>query len=309
MRFGDVEYLESVGKKSFMRLVSQMSLKPPVLIKPNWGSSFCFTEADILDWTLSSIKGEKIVIESYGWARTQEFITTGNMGSKRKSDLRRSDKWFLEYSGIGEVLEKHNIEFLNITEEKWHNRLTDSEYIKGLVETKYDPVAIDKMYGEVPQKLYEMQGATLLSLAKLKIGFNPFPVSLAVKNLFGMIPGPGRWVPYHGRKNSQIAQSVLDINKVYHSLFDVKGVIEAVFSAEAIEKGMKGSEILKDLGLAWASQNVFELDAFVSAQFDRPPDEVQYLKHTADHLGKWSKKIVELGYNNSLSHLLPVIKN
>lgn len=53
--------------------------------------------------------------------------------------------------------------------------------------------------------------------------------SLTIKNLFGMIPDPLR--PYwHGPKNSTIVQSIIDINKIYHSLFKVLGICEAIYT-------------------------------------------------------------------------------
>ncbi len=56
----------------FAEIISQLNLVPPVLVKPNWGTVECYTEADVLDWALAAIPGEKIVIESHGWARSQE---------------------------------------------------------------------------------------------------------------------------------------------------------------------------------------------------------------------------------------------
>jgi uncharacterized protein (DUF362 family) len=51
--------------------------------------------------------------------------------------------------------------------------------------------------------------------------------SFSMKNLFGMIPDPLRsW--WHGLGNRMIAQNILDINKVYHSIFDMFGICEAL---------------------------------------------------------------------------------
>lgn len=303
MKLGPVEFSKSVDRLKFVKQVKGLDLKPPVVIKPNWGYSGCFTEADILDWAFSAIKGDKLVVEGYGWARTKDFVTSGRMGSKRKSDLRKSDKWFLDYSGIGKVLEEHSIEFLNVTEENWAKRTADPEEIRTIVEKHYDPVAIESMYANVPQQLYEMRGSSFLSLAKLRLGSPPYQVSLAVKNLFGLIPGPGRYVPYHGKKNVNLSQSVLDINKIYHSLFNVKGIVDAVLTADSTLGGRKGG-IYKDSGLLWSCSNVFELDACVSAQFGQNPLEVDYLRHTAEHMGMWSNKIVEVGLENRVDHIL-----
>ncbi len=48
-----------------------------------------------------------------------------------------------------------------------------------------------------------------------------------MKNMFGMILDPMRpW--WHGPQNSRIASSIVDVNKVYHSLFNVYGICEAL---------------------------------------------------------------------------------
>ena len=73
----------------------------------------------------------------------------------------------------------------------------------------------------VPKKLYDLRGSTFISLAKLK-----HYASFTLKNIFGMIPDPIRpW--WHGPKNSRIVSSIIDINKIYHSLFNVYGICEA----------------------------------------------------------------------------------
>jgi hypothetical protein len=120
------------------------------------------------------------------------MLETGKLGSKKKGDLRRSDQWFLEYSGIGKILKKHGVEFLNITEENWGKRTIDPENIQFHVEGKHQPVEDPDFYSWIPEKLYELKGADFLSLAKLRLGIQDIPASLSIKNLFGMIPHPSR---------------------------------------------------------------------------------------------------------------------
>ena len=305
MWIGDVIFERDVNQEKYQKLVKKLKLRPPVIIKPNWGFSGCFTEAEIIDWTLSSIKGEKLVVESYGWARSEEWLKSGRMGSKTKSALRRSDKWFLEYSGIDEVLEKHDVEFMNITEEMWGERTADPKDIKQAVAKKYSPIApeVEVMLSEVPQRLYDLRGGSLLSIAKIRLGSPPYDVSFVVKNLFGMLPGPGRWVPFHGKKNVNLSQSVLDINKIYRSLFEVSGVIEGILTADT-SLGRKDGDVIKDLGLAWGSTNTITLDAFAAAQFGRTPAKIDYLRHVAETIGMWDKMVVDEGCKHGLTSLL-----
>lgn len=304
MKLHNTHFTDSANEDSFREFIRYLDLKPPVLIKPNWGCSAFFTEAQILDWALSSIDGEKLIIESYGWARTKEFIETGRMGSKQRSDLRKSDRWFLKHSGIDKVLEKHDVAFLNITEEKWAKRTVDPTEIKSLVEKDFEPVQFEMMYKDVPQRLYDLRGGSLLSLAKLRLGLPPYAVSLSVKNLFGMIPGPGRYSPYHGKKNCNLSQSVLDINKVYRSLFDVRGMVDGIFTADVVNELPRSAKIFKNLNLLWACKDTMELDALVAMQFGRNPSDIDYARHPAETLGMWSKEVIRLGQQHSLVHMI-----
>ena len=291
MKFGRVMVEKPANKEAFAKIIEGLDLRPPVIVKPNWGTSVCFTEAEILDWALTAVGSDALVVESYGWARTNEAIKTGHMGSKRRGDLRKSDRWFLEYSGIGEVLKKHGVEFLNITEEYWHHRTTDPEVIKEAVEAKYSPVAMEEFYSLVPERLYEMRGCDLLSLAKVKLWLDPIVVSFAVKNLFGMLPGPSRW-RYHGKQNSRLSRSIVDIYKVYDSLFDIKGLVEAVFTASVVDKEKRKTIISEDRGFASGSKQPLDLDAFVTTLIGRDPHEVGYLKLASRLFGGWSEESV-----------------
>jgi len=291
IKIGKVLVEESADEESFMKLIEELDLKPPVIIKPNWGFSVCFTEATILDWVLTAVDGNALVVESYGWARTREALETGGWGSFEPEDLRESDRWFMEYSGIGKVLEKQGVEFLNITEENWGHRTADPELIRSLVNERHDPLEREDFLGFVPERLYEMRGSDLLSLAKVRVLEAPMYVSLAVKNFFGMIPGPSRG-KYHGEKHSRLSRSIVDIYNVYDSLFNVKGVVEAVFTASLRDPETLKWENREDPGYASASDDLIELDALVTALLGRDPNTVDYLRLAADEFGGWNEETV-----------------
>ncbi|NHI84070.1 MAG: hypothetical protein EAX81_07190, partial [Candidatus Thorarchaeota archaeon] len=48
--------------------------------------------------------------------------------------LRESDKWFLEYSGIGRILKKHNVEYVNVIVEIWAGWNADPVEVQNAVE-------------------------------------------------------------------------------------------------------------------------------------------------------------------------------
>jgi len=93
--------------------------------------------------------------------------------------------------------------------------------------------------------------------------------SYTIKNLFGMIPDPLR--PYwHGPKNSTIAQSIVDINKIYHSLFHMFGICEALFTLPIIDpegehEGIYSGRysIYKGSGFVALGRNLVALDALL----------------------------------------------
>ena len=299
-KIGNAVVEKPVDEESFAKIIKGLHLKPPVIVKPNWGTSSCFTEAVILDWVLSAVDSDALVVESYGWARTEETVKTGRMGSKKRRDLRKSDRWFLKYSGIGKVLEKHGVEFLNVTEENWGHRTADPEVIRAIVEGNHSPLEREEFYGFVPKRLYEMIGSDLLSLTKIKLLPEPIHVSFAIKNLFGMIPGPSRW-RYHGKKHSKLNQSIVDIYKLYDPLFTIKGVVEAVLTASRIDPETLRRDIRKNPSFVAASTDPLELDALMTALLGVDPLSVGYLRLAAEIFGEWDEKIIARGLESGIS--------
>lgn len=302
VKIGNIVIDEAVNEESFKQIIEDLDLKPPVIIKPNLGFSVCFTEAVILDWVLSAINSEALVIESYGWARSKEALKTGGWGSFEREDLRKSDKWFMEYSGIGKILKKHDVEFLNITEENWANRTADRELIKESVRKKHSPLEREEFYDFIPERLYEMKGGDLLSLAKLRLLEAPMIVSFSAKNFFGMIPGPDRG-RFHGKNHSKLNQSIVDIYKVYDSLFNISGVIEAVFTASLRDPDTLKWETRENPGFVAASRNPIELDAFVSNLLGKNPHDVGYLQLAAVTFGDWDEKNFARGLDSGIKVL------
>ena len=290
MRFGQVFVEQDVTPSELGEVISRLNLKPPVIVKPNWGTINNYTEAEIMDGVLSAVSGESIVVESYGWARTKASAEGKGIGSMKKEDLRESDQWFLETSGVGDVLKKHGVEYLNVTEEVLAGRTVDPDTIRVLVEEKYPPVLFEEMYSWVPTRLFEMREGTFLSVAKYRLNHDPIVISLSLKNLFGMIPGPSR-SKYHGKKDKVLAQCIVDINKVYHAIFTVKGVVDGVLTASRniLPKDAINPMIVKNKGLFYGSENCVKLDAFVAAVEGKNPSEIGYLDLAATHFGAWDE--------------------
>ena len=255
------------------------------------------TDAHTLDLFLGAIPGTKIVVECYTPERNDGSRTIEPGQAKQHLDwLREQDRRFFADSGIGEVLARHDAEFLNVTEEIWGGRGAAADEVARLVERRYPPIIHSELYGCVPQRLLDLRGASMLNLAKLKVinaGTDAAFFSLAMKNLFGLIPEPNRG-DYHGKGDTGLPNSIADMCKIYTALFDVTHVAEAVhntlISREEIsdpDNPRKGPGLVRDLGLAVSGRDPVELDAFIVSQFGGDPAERHFLKAARGILGDW----------------------
>ncbi len=194
---------------------------------------------------------------------------------------------------MDKVLEKHGVEYINITEENWAGRTVDPNEIRVQVEARFDPVMRNELYGVVPERLYELRHGDLLSLSKVKLWHDAIGVSFTLKNLFGMIPDPSR-MKYHGTGHKDLHINIVDIYKIYHSIFNIKGVVEAIKTASLHnpEEGRTG--IYSDPKFAAVSKNALELDAACALMMDVNPSENLYLSRAAETFGDWSEDILML---------------
>jgi uncharacterized protein (DUF362 family) len=306
---GQVMFCREGIRESFIEIISKLDLKPPVIIKPNWSTSKVFTEAEILDWTLSALDCERIVVESYAHYRSPVFLDLDRpidaefekkIAGQKKKHLRENDEWFLELSGIGDILERHDVEYLKLSEELWSKRVCETDQIRSLVESRFDPLVNDIMYSMIPTRLFDMRGGTLLSIAKPKLAHGSIGVTLSIKNLFGMISTPYRR-KFHGTNDVKLNDSIMDITKICLSLFDVRGVIEAVFSTSTFDESIMMGEIFNDLGLIWGSNDIFELDAVVATQLGLESEDVGHLVLAANTFGQWSETVTNLAKQNQIN--------
>lgn len=71
--------------KEFFDFMSSLKLKPPFIVKPNWGWTYtdygCFIDPQILEWTLRSFDklGEVVLVESYNTRRKAMSLPNFNL--------------------------------------------------------------------------------------------------------------------------------------------------------------------------------------------------------------------------------------
>lgn len=257
-------------------LLSELKLddSDTVLIKPNWVGAFPggFTDAKTLDLFLTALAGKRVIIlESYTFWRTDRKIQTGDdyfssreatleTGKQHWDFFKSMDDWFLTSTGINDVLNKHKAEYINITDEIWRGNVADSDKIKQLCESKFGVVTNPHLYKNVPQKIFELKGSPLISLAKIKID-SSYGASLSIKNMFGLIPDPTRFMEYHGGDSeSKLTQSIIDINKIYKSIFSVKYLTESIYTYSQMDWESEHSTPLPGNGLVIAGENAIQVD-------------------------------------------------
>lgn len=269
--------------KDFRRFLKELDIQGAVfVVKPNWGNANSFTSAKTLDWLFSTLRGRIKVIEGYtAWRNelntgpeTQEIITPSNARAKWLW-IKEQDKWFLRFSSINEILTKHDVEYINVTEEIWSNRTLDPNEVRDFVDSKYGILVSQEMYNFVPTRIYELRDSTFISLnnSRARIGEQ---ASLSTKNLFGLIPDPARYAKWHGKNDSHLSQNIVDINKIYRSLFSPCYWINEI----------------KELGVFVGSKNSVEADAVTAKLMGIDPETIGYLRHAANVFGGYDKKVL-----------------
>jgi uncharacterized protein (DUF362 family) len=287
------------------------------IIKPNWFSPHPgnFTDATVLRMLFEALDGDIIVIESYtlekqdgslkftvegeevDWRWVLKHPNWGWMNKKgRWTRLREQDQWFLSEFGFQDLFSEFGVEYINITEEVWKGKVLDSALVKEKVEEKFSPVLHDKMYGYLPKKLLRYKDDAFINLGKVKGIGGSYP-SLTLKNMFGLIPDPLRaW--WHGPDDIYLSGNILDINKIYHTFFDVFGLCEAITSATVsnlqgtIEVPWGGYDVLKDPQFACVSENLLSLDAVMCVLMDINPFSVEYINQGQEEFGRLYEKIL-----------------
>jgi uncharacterized protein (DUF362 family) len=295
------------NKNEFNTFLSNININPPFIVKPNWISEDYghYTDSKVLKWLLKflSSHGRVILTESYSARNSINLPFTGykKLIEQDIKKIRESERDFLIRNGIHSLLEEFDIEYVNITEEVLEKRIVDPDLVRRKVTAQYDPIFKTEFYSFVPEKLFKLRKGTFINLAKFKIFF-----SMCVKNIFGMIPeyvGYGSRFHYHGKDDTNLADNIIDINKIYRTLFNVVGLVEGIntltCNRRSVSKPYKakfGYEyyVSENNGLIYYGNEIHWLDAFIHQQSGKNPNQTEHLTKAADVFGKWSSKILEV---------------
>lgn len=278
-----------------------------VIIKPNWTSQDYgfYTDTESLEPLLSNIGGKKYIVESYMYGRTDGTIKIDSTNAFQNWEyLKEQDHRFLETSGMGEMLNKYNTEYINITEECWAGRAADSSEIQRIVENKYKPINHTELYGMIPQRLMKLRHLPFISYSKIKYTLPSVSnfSSLSMKNIFGLIPVPNREF-YHGSdSDSGLSKSIVDILTIYKALFRVVGICEGIYRIPITREDGKNKykmlwtdyDLIENMGIIIGSNDVVTLDAYTNKLIGLNTDTRAVLKIGEEVFGKWDRN--ELDY-------------
>ena len=189
--------------------------------------------------------------------------------------LRKEERSYLGRHGFLDLFQETGAEYVNATDEIWAGRVADPKTVREAVESMYPPAFTEKLYGFVPERLYRHHGAPFVSLSKRKEY-----QSFTMKNVFGLIPDPIRaW--WHGPKDGRLPKSILDINKVYASLFELVGVFETPHDG--------GSGFPRDVAM---SRSVAQLDAILNNLSGCDLEKAPYISAGNGMFGSFSDKLL-----------------
>ena len=295
-------------REEFFDFMALLQLRKPFIVKPNWicGDYGHFTDPQILEWALRFFhkQGKVVLVESYSGRNMTALPNLKpdlTFSEDERKRVRKSEEEFLKTTGTKKVIDELGIEYINVAEEVFAKRTVDKETVKELVEKKYSPVLRDEFYTFLPEKLYVLRTGTFISLAKFKVFF-----TMCTKNMFGLIPehvGYGsRFDAYHGKADRNLSQNIVDINKVYRSIFNVVGIVEGVnsLSYNAGEETGKHKtvfgyryDVLENKGLIYYCDDPLWIDAFVHQQCGKKPMEREHLLLASKTFRRWSSELIE----------------
>ncbi|UCG36918.1 MAG: hypothetical protein JSV64_01180, partial [Candidatus Bathyarchaeota archaeon] len=269
--------------KDFQNFLRELDVKGRIfVVKPDWSTASSFTSAETLDWLFSSMEGVFKVVEGYSDRRNQlntgieakEVFTTSNVKAKWEW-IKEQETWFLRFSGIDETLRRHNVEYINTTEEIWSTRTLESEEVKERVDNKYGTLISQEMYRMVPTKIHELRDSTLISLGNCDRSQEQ--LSFSTVNLLGLIADPVQYRKSLERGNDYLAQKTVDINKIYRSFFSPCYWINEI----------------KNNGIFVGSRNSAEADAVTAHMLGLDPEKIPYLRHVTNVFGGYDRAVLD----------------
>jgi hypothetical protein len=237
-RFGDT-LLARIGDASDLEpLLGAFELRAErCLVKPTWHGYATGTYSDplALDTLLSGLPEGALFVEGHTASKnsgTRRFDWETEARAERVW-IREQEQTYLEKTGIKSVLHRHRAGFLNVTECWWDEACAPAERVREVLAERGVTLRYEELLGYVPEALFRLRGAPLVSFARFK-----GPTRLSISNLFGLLPEPLRSA-WHGPNITYFASVCADLAKLYGTLFRLHGLVESLsFAVRWDRKGV-----------------------------------------------------------------------
>ena len=270
--------IERVGSRE--KLVSVLRglgiTKGPVWIKVNWTSPHIgmYTSPAVLEDVLSALPRPVVLLEGHSVGRLQVKIADLPEDEEGfRGAVRDGDRAFLEDTGMQRILAMPGVGYVNATESVWAGDVAPAGDVATGVESRFGPLVFEELAAVIPRSLYDARpDVTLINLARMKVPKeDDGDWSLALKNMFGLIPDPYR-IRYH---REGLAEAIFDINRVYRSAFDVVDIVEGfesvvVYSGNGEHKAPWGRyDLEENAGLLAFGREPVALELEIARHFGR----------------------------------------
>jgi hypothetical protein len=283
------------SKKEFQNYIRSLEISSEyIVIKPNWVilDEGRYTDPETFSWLLDCFHPHQkiIAIESYTPWRglsCEEIDVDKNIGvdlisGKAHWDFyKKQDVFFLKESGIGDILKRYNVKYMNITNEYWKENCCPASLIDNELEKKSLELIFKEISSYFPKELFDIrEKATFISLTTIKLQKHipSINISLSLKNQFGLIPNPCRLVPYHGANHESTPYAIADINKVYASIFR-----ESIWINDGLKYVLHGytssnEKLVRGTGLFFVGQDPVQVDSETCKALDIDPKDIPYIQ-------------------------------
>jgi len=290
LAYGPGVIAEIVDTDGLARLLAHLAVPSDhVFIKVTWHgyATGTYTDAAALDQLLSALPGRAIVLEGHSTGRN-----TGGAGFDWETESRAHRVWlrdqeaeFLRRTGIAEVLDRHRAQYINITEAYWDGACAPREHVIRILRDRGVQLRDEELAGFVPQAVLDHPGAAFVSFARFK-----GPTRLAISNCFGLLPPPLR-SRFHGPSIDHFARVCCDMARLYGTLLQPFGLVEALHSAirwtrDGLYRSRFGNyDLLLNPGVVTVSRGLVAADVLASRLQGQDVRRSAFFEAVFDELG------------------------
>ena len=225
--YGPAIMAEVRDTETFRQVLRNMGVKSDTtFVKVTWHgyARGTYTDPVALDKLLSALPGRAVLLEGHTVSRNQgnETFNWETESKQNRTWIRDQEQDYLQRTGLQDVINKHDAQYLNITEAYWDGQCANPENVATHLKNTNTEISHPELLNFIPQVLLDHAGCDFISFARFK-----GPTRLSISNCFGLLPGPLR-AEWHGPNLTYFAKVCCDMAKIYGSIFNPFGLVEAL---------------------------------------------------------------------------------